>query len=183
MQTALATDPRPQRVLLLGLGTGALARLALASDPQVEVDAVEIDPAVVTAATRWFGVQPSARLRVHVEEAAAFLRGSDDRYDLVWVDCFDAKRIPEHLQTDAFAARVAGRTTVVAANLVRTHENYAALVRRWRRVLCRPWRIEGVRSTNHAVVGGTISPLTFDRARARALGLESVVARATPVPC
>lgn len=181
MRAGLATAPPPKRVLLLGLGTGAMARLALASDPAVEVDAVEVDPAVVTAATRWFGVEPSARLRIHVDDAAAWLRKTEGGFDLAVVDCYDARRIPPHLGTQAFADRVAARARVVTTNLVRSHEGYAQVLGRWCRALRQPWRIEGVRSTNHVLVGSALGPVMFDAGRAEALGVAGVVARATPV--
>lgn len=181
MLAGLAAVETPRRLLMLGLGGGAMARLALAACPQATVDVVEIDPAVVTAAERWFGLEPSSRLRVHVSDAAAWLRAREDRFDLAFVDCFDARQVPPHLTTRAFVDRVAGAADVVCANLVRTHATYGTLVRRWCQALHTPLRIEGRRSTNHVILGAASGPVELDRARAEARGVWAAAARATPI--
>ncbi len=194
MLAALAAVPAPRRLLLLGLGSGALARLAEAACPGVEVDVVEVDPSVIEAAVRWFGVAAGDRLRIHLADAAGFLRAADEagaRYDLAWVDCFDSTGVPPTCATPDFherAARVAG---VVVANLVGTHRNALDLAAGWRKVLRRPWRIQGRRSTNHVLFGRADRPLplpaTLDRADAldarlpTPIGLRALLCRATPL--
>ncbi len=183
MLAGLAAVEAPRRLLLLGLGGGGMARLAMQACPEATIDVVEIDPAVVTAAERWFGLEPSDRLRVHVSDAAAWLRSQEDRFDLAWVDCFDARQVPAHLTTRAFAERVAGAADVVCANLVRTHATYETLLRRWRQVLRRPLRIEGRRSTNHIILGAASRLVEMDRELAEQRGVWAAAARATPIPC
>ncbi len=182
MRGALAAVPEPRRILLLGLGGGALARLALEACPEAEIDAVEIDSAVATAAIRWFGLEPQPRLRVHIADAADFLRQHQPpRFDLAWVDCFGPRRIPPHLATRAFTARVARCADVVCTNLIRTHPGYHDLLRNWCEVLHRPWRVEGRRSTNHVVFGRAAGPLCFDHALAERLGVTESTTRAAPI--
>ena len=47
--------PQPRRVLIVGLGGGAMVQFLTHFDPQATVDVVEIDPVVVSLAQRYFG--------------------------------------------------------------------------------------------------------------------------------
>jgi spermidine synthase/Tfp pilus assembly protein PilF len=80
--------PDPQRTLVVGLGTGASARAALVPPDLQRLDVVEIEPAVVEAARRYFGVVnrglfSDARARLWVEDARAFLLTTPLRYDII----------------------------------------------------------------------------------------------------
>jgi spermidine synthase len=107
--------PNLRRVLLLGLGGGTGAKQFTHDYPDVTVDVVEIDPVVVDAAKRFFFVQPSERLRIHVLDARAFLKGSTESWDLVIMDVYTANRygdtIPPHLVTREFFDEVAKHLT------------------------------------------------------------------------
>ncbi|MDH3269685.1 MAG: fused MFS/spermidine synthase [Gemmatimonadota bacterium] len=80
-----------ERALVLG---GAALTLPVAfteRNADLEVDVVEIDPAVTRLAAEYFafGTHSRARISVVHEDARVFLRGSDDLYDLVYLDVFD----------------------------------------------------------------------------------------------
>lgn len=83
--SALASEPDHQqqprwlrrrlRVLCIGVGGGSLPLFLSHTLPWVEVDAVELDPAVVAAAMAAMGLPADhPRLRLHTADAAAFLR-------------------------------------------------------------------------------------------------------------
>src|SRR5512139_3899029 len=74
MLAALAFCSHAQSCLVLGLGGGSIPRMLLAARPQLEVEAVEIDPAVVELAAAYFDIRRLPRFKVHLEDAAAFLR-------------------------------------------------------------------------------------------------------------
>jgi spermidine synthase len=86
--------PRRRDVLLLGLGGGSAARAARALAPRARIVAVEIDPAVVHAARRWFDVG-ALGLEVVTADAARYLRRARGRFDAVLEDVFtgDARRL------------------------------------------------------------------------------------------
>ncbi len=93
-----------RRALVLGMGAGGSIRSMRLTAPSIEIDAVEIDPRVVEAATRWFGVDPAdARLRIHVMDARRFLSRDHGSYDLVQLDVYQGgPYIPFHLVTEEF---------------------------------------------------------------------------------
>ena len=59
--------------------------------PGLHVDVVEIDPAVTDLAFRYFaaGRRPTDAIRVVHDDARVYVRGTDARYDLVYLDVFD----------------------------------------------------------------------------------------------
>jgi spermidine synthase len=91
----LALPPARRRsVLLLGLGGGSAARVVRALAPHARIVGVEIDPAVVRAARRWFDLD-ALGLEVVTDDAARFLARTRRRFDAVLEDVFvgDARRL------------------------------------------------------------------------------------------
>jgi spermidine synthase len=82
---------RAESALVLG---GAALTLPVAfrhRRPDMAIDVVEIDPAVTELAARHFafGRMRNPDIRVHHQAGRVFLRGSGERYDLVYLDVFD----------------------------------------------------------------------------------------------
>ena len=91
----LALPPARRRsVLLLGLGGGSAARVARALAPRARIVGVEIDPAVVRLARRWFDLD-ALGVEVVIADAARFLARTRGRFDAVIEDVFtgDARRL------------------------------------------------------------------------------------------
>jgi len=106
-------QPHPRRVLIVGLGGGAMVRFLTHHEPQVHIDAVEIDPAVVRLADEYFGVRSGGNVRVHTADAVTFVESVVDRYDLILMDAFlrpssdtDTTGVPTRLKTLAFLGRL-----------------------------------------------------------------------------
>jgi spermidine synthase len=109
MLAALFANPRPSAVLIIGLGGGTIPRALLEVAPQARMDVVEIDPAVVRVARKYFGFDADQRLRVHEMDGRVFVKRAireRRRYDLIMLDAFDHEYIPEHLLTREFLAEV-----------------------------------------------------------------------------
>jgi spermidine synthase len=157
MLAASLAHPKPRRVVLLGLGGAALPQLLQKHRPGAAVDAVEIDPAVVTAARRYFGYRPRKQDHVFVQDAARFVARPErrGRYDLVLVDCYGEDFIPPKLQRPSFLRALAGLLApggVIVANLWETHRRYQALVRRYAALYPHVWVIPGRRSGNAMLI-------------------------------
>jgi spermidine synthase len=125
MMAALALPPEPKRALILGHGGGSLAKWLARFWPDLELDTVEVDPAVVQAAERYFGYAPARGHHVHVKDARMFLRGTTATYDVIWLDVFARHLIPFHLTTQEFFREVRARLHpdgVLAVNLASSGE-------------------------------------------------------------
>ncbi len=94
-------QPRPRTALVLGLGAGIVPMHFAARG--VAVEAVEIDPASLEAATRYFGFDAS-RVRVHLADARTQLKRCGKGYDVVIVDLFHGDGTPDYLNTRNFFA-------------------------------------------------------------------------------
>lgn len=109
MMAVLLLEPAPQRILMAGLGGGTLPTALAALLPTATIDAVEIDPAVVALAERYFDFAASERLKVTVADARVFVKRAlarEERYDAVLLDAYGGDYIPEHLLTREFLAEV-----------------------------------------------------------------------------
>ena len=91
-----------QDVLCIGLGIG-ITPMDFARDG-ARVDVVEINPAVVPVAQRWFNLQPE-KLHITIGDGRQFLNRCEKKYDAVALDAFLGESSPSHLMTrEAFAA-------------------------------------------------------------------------------
>ena len=125
MVAAVALVQEPKRGLILGHGGGSLAKWLALVWPELELDVVEFDPAVVRMAEQYFEYRPPANHHVHVKDARVFLRDHHKTYDVIWVDAFARHLIPFHLTTVEFFSQLRDRLNsngVMALNLASSGE-------------------------------------------------------------
>ncbi len=102
---ALYFHPEPKRVLVIGLGGGILPRALQTLYPEIEMDCVDIDPAVVKVARQYFGFVPAAKTRIVTQDGRVFVKRAATQarqYDLIVLDAFDERYVPEHMMTREF---------------------------------------------------------------------------------
>ncbi len=122
----LLVNPRPQSVLVVGLGGGTIPKVLSQLYETATIDVVEIDPAVLAVARTYFDFEESPRVVVHVQDARVFIRRAGIRgatYDLVILDAFTGDYIPEHLMTTEFLSEAKALLTtkgVLVANTFST---------------------------------------------------------------
>jgi spermidine synthase len=110
-----------QSVLFLGLGGGSTPKKFHSDYPSIAIDIVEIDPAVVEVAERYFYFRTGPRLNVIVDDARTYLATTDKRYDLIVHDAYFSEAVPFHLMTREFfhlAVKRLAPTGVLAFNLI-----------------------------------------------------------------
>ena len=98
----LTLNYEPRRIAVLGNAGGTIARAFAAFYPEVRIDGVEIDPAVTDVGYRYLGMGDNPRLETHDADARPFLRASDERYDLIYVDAYHQPYVPFYLTTREF---------------------------------------------------------------------------------
>src|SRR6185369_3924970 len=82
----------PKSVLLIGLGAGSLPKFLYRNRPTAALTVVEIDAAVVNAATQYFELPDDPRrLAIEIADGHEYVAATDRRFDLVVVDGYDAK--------------------------------------------------------------------------------------------
>ncbi|MGB0935936.1 MAG: spermidine synthase [Colwellia sp.] len=103
--SALVFKTKPERVLIIGLGGGTLSNNLLDMYPEIEIDNVEIDPAVVSVAVEYFGFKQTEKVKTHIQDGRIFIKRAQRKrlqYDLIILDAFNGEYIPEHLLTKEF---------------------------------------------------------------------------------
>jgi spermidine synthase/MFS family permease len=95
-------NPDIHDVLIIG-GGGGVVPMIFKHAYSVSIDVVEIDPAVVKVARKWFGLEQDAKLRIFVQDGRMFICKTRKLYDLIILDVYTAgDRIPFHLTTHEF---------------------------------------------------------------------------------
>lgn len=107
--TALLFHPNPESALIVGLGGGTLPTALRELYPDLEIDALEIDPEVIKLAGQYFGFKEDQKLRAHAQDARIWIRRAALRaktFDIIVLDAFNGEYIPEHLMTQEFFREV-----------------------------------------------------------------------------
>jgi spermidine synthase len=142
-----------QRIVQLGLGTGALTKFCHRHFESATVVAVELNPDVITICRSMFRLPPTDhRLAVLQMDAFDFVRdaGNAGQIDVLQVDLYDASARGPVLDTPEFYAACAACLTpdgIMTVNLFGDHPSYArnlkAMRANFRHVLCLPEVHEG----------------------------------------
>ncbi len=102
MLAALLWQPRPARIGIVGLGGGSQVKFLHRHLAGASIEVVENHPGVI-ALRRDFGIpDDDDRLEVCLDDGARFIAARPDRYDVLLVDGYDDRGIPESLATPAF---------------------------------------------------------------------------------
>ncbi len=126
----------PKRIVQLGLGAAALTKFAYRYLKRAQVEAVELNPAVVVAARTMFGLPPDdARLTVHETDAWDFVndRANHGTIGALQIDVYDATARGPVLDSVAFyrAARACLATAGIATiNLFGDHPSFVRNLKR-----------------------------------------------------
>ncbi len=152
-------------LLVIGLAAGTIPRQFAAFYGSVEMEGVEIDPAIVEVGQRYFKMD-EPNLHIHIGDGRAFLHETTQRYDLIAVDAYRLPYIPWHLTTVEFFQEVRDHLNtegVVAINVGHTPED-------WRLVSAMAATMEevfpsvhaiAVPQTFNAIVIGSMQPTTW----------------------
>ncbi len=131
MLASLYLGPNPKRVLVIGLGGGTLPDALMRLYPEMDLDVVEVDAAVIRVAQKYFDFHPGPNVHVFEEDGRVFVKRAGRggvKYDLVLLDAFDHEYIPEHMLTREFLQEVKAVMQpegVLAANTFSTSRLYA----------------------------------------------------------
>ena len=121
--------PPVASLCLIGLAGGTIARQYSEVFDAPRIDGVEIDPAVIDVARRFFGLhQPN--VRAIAEDGRYFLMHSAGLYDVIAIDAYRPPYIPFQLTTLEFFGLVhdhLSRDGVVAVNVARTENDFSLL--------------------------------------------------------
>ncbi len=100
-----------QSILLLGLGGGSVVDILKHEYHYTgKLTAIEIDPVIVQIAKEEFGITNTENMEIECMDAFDFVKKSTKNFDLVIVDIFIDKVMPDILLSPAFWQNTAKRT-------------------------------------------------------------------------
>jgi len=105
------------KVLIIGLGTGSIPRYLRKNYPRMRIDAVEIDPVVVSVAKKYFHVREDANYTIYTDDGREFLRKTLKCYNIIFLDAYGpgdggisrVEDLPKQLATIEFFSLVKSR--------------------------------------------------------------------------
>jgi spermidine synthase len=124
---ALYIHPKPQRVLMIGLGGAGFHRLFAAAFPDSLLHTVELDPKVYELCQTRMQFKPTANTPVTIMDGRMFVKRDKQQWDWLILDAFRGGFVPPHLKTEEFYKECAARLTdrgVFISNLHATSQLY-----------------------------------------------------------
>jgi spermidine synthase len=131
MMAFLLFQPRPKRIVLIGLGGGSIIKFCYQRMPGTQLTAVELDPNVIAFRDTFLMPPDDNRLQVLQADGAEFLETTEKGIDALLVDAFDKTGFAPSLANREFFdnayAKLSGNGVLVI-NLAGEKETYAGLI-------------------------------------------------------
>jgi spermidine synthase len=109
MTVALAYTGKLENLLEIGFGGGRTAWYLHKQVPSLDITCVELDPAVVELAKKYFGVRPQDKFKINVADGRSYLTKSRELWDVIMIDAYRGPFVPFHLLTEEFFKVVKSR--------------------------------------------------------------------------
>jgi len=89
--------------LVLGVGGGSIIKL-LQDEFHFngKINGVELDPKIITIANQYFNLHKRKNVEITIMDAFEFVKNSEKKYDLIIVDIFQDKIMPDFLFSETF---------------------------------------------------------------------------------
>ena len=103
--TGLLVNPKPKRILIIGLGGGTMSNTLHQLLPDSYIDNVEIDESVIKVARQYFGFLENDQIKTYSQDGRVFVKRAllkKLQYDWIILDAFNGDYIPEHLMTKEY---------------------------------------------------------------------------------
>lgn len=103
--SGLILNDSPKNILIIGLGGGTMSNTLNQLFPDAKIDNVEIDPAVIKVARKYFSFFENDNVKSYVKDGRIFIKRAalkKQTYDWIILDAFNGDYIPEHLLTKEF---------------------------------------------------------------------------------
>jgi len=102
-------QPKPARVLMIGLGGAGFHRLFSAAYPDALLQSVELDPKVLELCETRLAFKPTAKTPVALTDGRMFVKRDKTQWDWIILDAFRGGFVPPHLKTEEYYRECAAR--------------------------------------------------------------------------
>src|SRR5262245_6407402 len=180
--------PDAKKMLLIGLGGGSIPKKLNKEFPNLEIDAVEIDPEVIKIAKDHFNVKEGKQLRLPAQDGRLFPHRPQNQNDIIMLDAYFTDAMPFHLATRQFFELAQKKLTpngIVVANLISAVHGPSgkiarAFIRTLRQVIPQTYIFASRRPDNVSLetIQNVIVIATRDKQR---VDIKEIVKRATAI--
>lgn len=91
--------------LIVGLGGGSIAKLVRKNWPDAKITGVDIDPVMVELGKKYMNLDKHD-VKIHIEDAGAFVKKQNNKYDLVCFDTYVGQNFPKKFESVRFIKQV-----------------------------------------------------------------------------
>ena len=180
MMAFLLFRPRPERVLMIGLGGGSLPKFVYKHLPAARTTVIEFEPKVIAVARQYFHLPPDdERLTVEAAEGGAWVAAHPECCDVLMVDGYNGnEQGPQICSEDFYASARAALSEdgVLVVNLWSSDSRYDAYLQRIENVFDAVVCVPAQRRGNVAVLAfrRSLGQPRWDDLRAAARSLQSL---------
>lgn len=155
-----------KNTLLVGLGGGGMVHFLNHYFPSVQLDVVEIDPAIAEISKKYFYLKNHPSTKIFVEDVANFISTNEKNYDVIYMDAFlkpsnetDSTGVAKKLKSSPFLQKLKSRLKkngIVVFNL-NNHEKMKSDIETIESEFKQVYFFQKDRSGNLIVIGSTDS--------------------------
>ena len=166
MTIGLVLCASSEMFLHIGLGAGNIPRFIHKHYPWVYQEVIELNPEVISVAYRYFNLPRNERIRVLVGDGFSIMASCKKKYDLIFLDAFQADGTPSHLNTIEFFRRLSRNLKPggwVVGNLWTSQEEFSDKIKKWQEVFEVVWEAP-VPIMGNVILFGANQKHPFDQA-------------------
>jgi len=175
----LLLESDPKKVLIIGLGGGTMSNTLYDLYPNVAIENIEIDPAVIKVARQYFNFIENNQITSKVQDGRIFVKRAQvqkQQYDWIILDAFNGDYIPEHLLTAEFLTEVKALLTpagVLSANTFSVSDLYKHESATYHHVFGDFYNVRNYKNSNRIILTSNKSLPTEQLIAKRAKALHS----------
>jgi predicted membrane-bound spermidine synthase len=143
-----------KNILLLGVAGGSVIKTLRNEYQNIgKITGVELDEKTITLANQYFGLSKIKNLEIIINDASEYVKLTSEKYDLIIIDIFQDKIMPDFLFSDSFITntqQILNDKGIVLFNSITTsstdyerNTNFEKLVRYKFKKVAKLSRIEG----------------------------------------
>jgi spermidine synthase len=148
----------PKNILIIGLGGGTMSNTLHQLYPNSSITNVEIDPAVVKVARRYFGFLENQNVSSVMQDGRIFIKRAiikQQQYDWIILDAFNGDYIPEHLLTQEFLQEtkvLLSPEGILSANTFSVSDLYAHESATYKKVFGHFYNVRNYKNSNRIIL-------------------------------